>query len=208
MPLTLYLSTALAAFVSILTPGPGMLALFTAVAIGGHREGLRFFAGEIAGDAFWSTLALAAILGVSSVGPRISAALGLCCGLYLMSMGWRALTWKADRQDRPVQQAGSLRTGLILGVTNPKSYPVFVALFGAILSQFGTQLNWSLLPALVLSTAFGFVVADAVLLLIAGLPQIRTRFLHHRQFVQRVIGLVFLAFGGKFASDGLRSLSG
>ena len=42
-----------------------MLALFTTVAIGGRREGLRFFGGEIAGDVFWSALALAAILGVS-----------------------------------------------------------------------------------------------------------------------------------------------
>lgn len=91
-----------------------MLALFTTVAIGGRREGLRFFGGEIAGDVFWSTLALAAILGVSSIGPRISAGLGLCCGLYLVSMGWRALTWKADGRARPAQSTNSLRTGLIL----------------------------------------------------------------------------------------------
>jgi threonine/homoserine/homoserine lactone efflux protein len=207
MLLTLLLSTALAAFVSILTPGPGMLALFTTVAIGGRREGLRFFGGEIAGDVFWSTLALAAILGVSSIGPRISAGLGLCCGLYLVSMGWRALTWKADGRARPAQSTNSLRTGLILGVTNPKSYPVFITLFGAVFSQFGTQLSWSLLPPLVLSAALGFVVADALLLLIAGLPLIRTRFMRYQRFVHRGIGLAFLVFGGKLASDGLRDLT-
>ena len=124
-----------------------------------------------------------------------------------MGMGWRALTWKPDRQDKPVQQGSSLRTGLILGVANPKSYPVFVALFGAVLSQFGQQLSWSLLPALLLCAAVGFVAADAFLLLIAGLPLVRTRFLRHRRLVQRGIGLVFLVFGGKLASDGFRDLS-
>jgi threonine/homoserine/homoserine lactone efflux protein len=84
---------------------------------------------------------------------------------------------------------------------------VFIALFGAVLSQFGTQLSWSLLPPLVLSAALGFVVADALLLLIAGLPLIRTRFMRHRRFVHRGIGLAFLVFGGKLASDGSRDLT-
>jgi threonine/homoserine/homoserine lactone efflux protein len=122
-------------------------------------------------------------------------------------MGWRALTWKADGRARPAQSTNSLRTGLILGVTNPKSYPVFIALFGAVFSQFGTQLSWSLLPPLVLSAALGFVVADALLLLIAGLPLIRTRFMRYQRFVHRGIGLAFLVFGGKLASDGLRDLT-
>lgn len=104
-------------------------------------------------------------------------------------------------------QGSSLRTGLILGVANPKSYPVFVALFGTILSQFGQQLSWSLLPALLLCAAIGFVAADASLLLIAAFPLVRTCFLRHRRLVQRGIGLVFLVFGGKLASDGFRDLS-
>jgi threonine/homoserine/homoserine lactone efflux protein len=204
MPLTLHLSTALAAFLSILTPGPGMLALFTTVAIGGRRQGLRFFAGEIAGDVLWSTLALAAILGVSSVGPRISAVLSLCCGLYLIRMGWRALTWKTDLQGPPVQPASSLRAGLIMGVTNPKSYPAYVALFGG-LSQFGMQLSWLLLPSLVMSAVVGFLVADTLLLLIGGLPLIRV--LSCVTAGLSGIGLAFLAFGGKLTSDGLRDLT-
>jgi threonine/homoserine/homoserine lactone efflux protein len=207
MLLALHLSTALAAFVSILTPGPGMLALCMTVAVGGRRQGLRFIAGEIAGDVLWSTLALAAILGVSSIGPRVFSVLSVACGLYLIWMGWRALTAKADGQGQPLQSASSLRTGLILGITNPKSYPVYVALFGTALGQFGEHLSWSLLPPLVLSAVAGFIAADALLLLVAGLPLIRTRLLRHYRLVRRGAGLVFLAFGGKLAWDGIGELA-
>jgi threonine/homoserine/homoserine lactone efflux protein len=207
MLLVLHLGTALAAFVSILTPGPGMLALCMTVAVGGRRQGLRFVAGEIAGDVLWSTLALAAILGVSSIGPQVFSALGVCCGLYLVWMGWRALTARVDDAGQPVRSTSSLRTGLILGVTNPKSYPVYVALFGAALGHFGQDLTWSLLPLLVLSAVAGFIAADALLLLVAGLPLIRTRLLRHRRLVQRGVGLAFLAFGGKLAWDGVCDLA-
>lgn len=207
MLLTLHLSTALAAFVAILTPGPGMLALFAIVATGGRREGLRFFAGEITGDVLWSALALAAILGASSIGPSVFAGLGLCSGLYLIIMGWRALISAPGHCGKAAASGRALRTGLILGVTNPKSYPVYVALFGAILSQFGQQLRWPLLPSLVLSAIIGFVMADGILLLVAGLPLIRRVFLRHGRAIQRGIGLAFLAFGGKLTSDSLRDLA-
>lgn len=203
---TLYLATACAGMVYILTPGPGMLALMTTVAGDGRQEGIRFLIGDLVGDALWAILGLASILGLSSVGPKVSALLGVFCGTYLIILGARALL--KPSQDRSVGRQGprSFRAGLILGLTNPKSYPVFVALFGAALSHFGRQLDWTLLPGLMLSAGIGFLIADAALLLIAGLPAVRVRFLRYRRAITRGIGVVFLVFGAKLTVGSVRQL--
>ena len=87
------------------------------------------------------------------------------------------------RKDAPPRTIGARRplaTGLAFGLTNPKSYPVALAMFSAIVAPYvgaasprATRRNCS-------RAAFaGFLAADATLIFAAGLPAVRRFFLAH-----------------------------
>ncbi len=77
----LYVMTALAGALYVLSPGPAFLALFALSAAHGRPAGARFASGHLIGDVFWGTLAFAAIIGVSQLGPTLFDILGIACGL-------------------------------------------------------------------------------------------------------------------------------
>ena len=94
--LSLLFATFLAGFIYTIAPGPAFLALFTLGAAKGRRPGAWFMTGHLVGDVTWSVAALAAIVGVSQIGPMLFDILGICCGVYLIYMGVRAITTRKD----------------------------------------------------------------------------------------------------------------
>ena len=203
----LFLGTAAAGVIYILTPGPGMIALFTTVASSGRRHGVRYLAGELIGDVVWSSLGLAAVLGLSAIGPTLFGLLGVACGTYLTFLGWKALTYRLDDDGSSIGGARPFRTGLVLGFTNPKSYPVFVTLFAAVIARYGANTSWSVAPGLIASAVGGFLLADVLQIGIAGLPTVRRAFLRHRRLISRFVGMVFVAFGVRLTYDSVRDLT-
>jgi len=89
--LPLLFATFLAGFIYTISPGPAFLALFSLGAARGRVAGGWFMTGHLIGDVAWSMLALAAIVGVSQVGPTLFDCLGIACGLYLIYLGMRAV---------------------------------------------------------------------------------------------------------------------
>ena len=71
------------------------------------------------------------------------------CGVYLCWLGYRAVTAKRlqDWIDDFVPRE-PLRRGLAFGLSNPKAYPVAVAMFTALLAEHAAALDWTALPAL------------------------------------------------------------
>ena len=89
----------------------------------------------------WGALAVAAIVGADRLGPTLFELLGLGCGLYLIYLGARAVT---TRKDAPPQAIGAnrpLATGMAFGLTNPKAYPVALAMFSAIVAPYISALK-------------------------------------------------------------------
>src|SRR3546814_5522372 len=161
MPLTLYLAAALAGAAYTLTPGPAFLALLGIGAGQGRRAGVKFLAGHFAGDIVWGALALVAIIGSASLGTFVFDLLGLACGLYLLLLGWRAVTVKRRADGNlSTEVAQPLRRGLAFGLTNPKSYAVAIAMFTALLASQSAELGWSNLPPLLGAACAGFIVGD------------------------------------------------
>jgi threonine/homoserine/homoserine lactone efflux protein len=193
---SLYLAAALAGAAYTLTPGPAFLALLGIGAGQGRPAGIRFLAGHFAGDIVWGTLALVAIIGSASLGTLVFDILGLACGLYLLLLGWRAVTVRR-REDGALSTAVTqpLRRGLAFGLTNPKSYPVAVAMFTALLASHSAQLDWSSLPPLLAAACIGFLGADVILVGVIGAAPVRRLYRRHELWVTRISGAIFLGFG-------------
>ena len=182
-------------------PGPAFLALFTLAAARGRRSGAWFVGGHLIGDVVWGALAVAAIVGASRLGPRLFEALGVVCGLYLIYLGWRAVMTQKDATPRPVGVERPLAAGMAFGLTNPKSYPVSLALFSAIVAPYIGALKAADAPQMFLAAFLGFLLADATLIFTAGLPAVRKFFLTHGVAVTRIVGVIFIVFGVRSIAD-------
>src|SRR5208337_3112087 len=95
-------ATLAAAYLYVVTPGPAFLALFTLAASRGRVSGAWFITGHLVGDVTWGALAVAAIVGANRIGPAVFELLGFVCGLYLIYLGFRAVTTRKDSKPRTI----------------------------------------------------------------------------------------------------------
>ena len=207
MDTKILLASGLAAYLYVIAPGPAFLALFTLSATKGRARGAKFICGHLVGDVTWGALAVAAIVGANRLGPTLFDVLGLVCGAYLIYLGARALTTRKDAPPRAIGAERPLLTGVIFGLTNPKSYPVALAMFSAIVAPYVSKLSLADAPRLMGAAFLGFLLADATLIFAAGLGPVRRFFLAHGLIVTRVVGALFIAFGARSiydAASGLR----
>lgn len=195
------IASSVAAYLYVVSPGPAFLALFTLSAAKGRASGARFICGHLVGDVAWGALAVAAIIGANRLGATLFEALGFGCGLYLVYLGCRAVTTRKDAPPRAIGERRPLMTGLAFGLTNPKAYPVALAMFSAIVAPYVDRLGMADAPQLLVAAFAGFLAADATLIFAAGLPAVRRFFLTHGVIVTRVVGVVFIAFGAKSIFD-------
>jgi threonine efflux protein len=195
METSLLLASGLAGAAYAITPGPAVLALFGIGATQGRGAGARFLCGHFVGDLAWCALALVAIIGAQAIGSTLFDILGLMCGGYLFWLGWRSIRVRRTA-------AGTLDTavgrpmlrGLTFGLTNPKSYPVAVATFTALLAGHAAALSWASLPALLAAASVGFLAAYVVLIAIIGAAAVRRLYRRHELWITRASGVMFIGF--------------
>jgi threonine/homoserine/homoserine lactone efflux protein len=201
-----FAATSFAGFIYAVTPGPAFLAVFALAARHGREAGARFLFGHLAGDLLWGGLALAAIVGVNEIGPRLFDALGIGCGLYLIYLGARAVLSRDKATTTVVGSLNPIRAGLVFGLTNPKAYPVSLAVFTALTVRYAGEISLGTAPMLMAASVVGFLVGYVVILFWAGLPVVRRFFLTHGRAVTRVVGVTFILFGMKSIADAGRSI--
>jgi threonine efflux protein len=192
----LLLASAVSGAAYTLAPGPAFLALLGIGASQGRREGAFFLGGLFVGDVLWASLSLAAILGARSFGTAVFDILGLGCGIYLGWLGIRAVTARVS-EDGVVEGAARrpVLRGLAFGLSNPKAYPVAIAMFTALLADHAGSLGWDAFPPLLGAACAGFIGADLVLLGLVGAGPVRRFYRRHALWVTRVSGVIFLGFG-------------
>jgi len=197
-------ATAVAAgVVYVVTPGPATLAVLALTAAHGRKRGLAFFLGHGVGDATWSILALAALMGASRLGPDLFRALGLACGLYLVWLGIRALRSHASGDGGPIGGDHPIRTGVTFGLTNPKAYPFSLAMYGALSVGQGADLDFATAASLFAATSLGMAIGAFVTVAWSGLPTVGRLFLRFRTPLTRAVGLLFVLFGARTAWNAL-----
>ena len=179
-----------------LAPGPAFLALLGIGASRGRRAGALFLCGHFVGDVLWAALSLTAIIGAREIGPLFFDVLGLVCGIYLCWLAVRSATAKQGADGKvTTQPRRPLLRGLAFGLSNPKAYPVAVAMFTALLARYANALDWSAFAPLLAAACVGFVVADVVLVSVIGAGVVRRFYRRHALWVTRVSGVLFLGFG-------------
>jgi len=128
----------LASFVLIVVPGPGVLFVVGRALSHGRRTASATAAGHAAGN---YVVAACVAVGLGTILQRsaeVFLAVKLIGALYLVILGVQAIRHRKSLATAMSASAGpsdgwrALRDGLVVGVTNPKSY----ILFGAILPQF------------------------------------------------------------------------
>jgi threonine/homoserine/homoserine lactone efflux protein len=192
----LLLASALSGAAYTLAPGPAFLALLGIGASRGRRAGALFLCGHFVGDVLWAALSLTAIIGARSIGSLIFDVLGLVCGVYLCWLGVRSATAMRGADGAvTTEPRRPLLRGLAFGLSNPKAYPVAVAMFTALLARYASALDWGAFVPLLLAACFGFVVADGVLVTVIGARVVRRFYRRHALWVTRVSGVLFLGFG-------------
>ncbi len=192
----LLVNAAFAGAAYTITPGPAFLALLGIGAGRGRRAGALFLAGHFVGDITWATLSLISIIGAKTAGTTIFHILGFICGIYLCWLGIKAITARQTGDGSTTATARNpLRQGLVFGASNPKAYPVAVAIFTALLAEHSAALDWTSLPPLLIASSAGSVMADIVLIAIIGGGPVRRWYQRHALTVTRVSGVIFVGFG-------------
>lgn len=190
-------SAALAGALVVLTPGPGVLAVLGIGAAQGRRAGAGFLFGHLAGDLLWAILALVALVWASLLSPDFFRVLAMACALYLGWLGLRALLVKREALG---SAGGALRVerpwirGLLFGLSNPKSYPVTLSIFAALLGGSLDKLTPGNAPLLLAACFVGFFLADLILIWLVGLAALRALYRRHELWVLRGTGLMFIGF--------------
>jgi threonine/homoserine/homoserine lactone efflux protein len=193
---SILLSAAAAGATYTLIPGPAFLALLGIGASRGRRAGAGFMIGHFAGDILWASLSLVAIIGAHSISRGFFDALGLVCGAYLCWLGLSALRTKRDAAGRlTAEPKRPLLRGLTFGLTNPKGYPVAIAMFTALLSSSADTLSWASFAPLLGAACVGFVLADIVLITFVGAAFVRRLYRRYDVWIARASGLIFIGFG-------------
>jgi threonine/homoserine/homoserine lactone efflux protein len=132
------LGFAVASFVLIVVPGPGVLFVVGRALAHGRRTAITTAAGHAAGN---YAVAACVALGLGTLLQRSAqafVAVKLAGAVYLIWLGVQAVRRRGElasaMSDVVPARAGwlALRDGFVVGVTNPKAF----ILFGAILPQF------------------------------------------------------------------------
>jgi threonine/homoserine/homoserine lactone efflux protein len=195
MEASILMAAAMAGAIVVLTPGPAVLALLGIGAAQGRRAGAGFLIGHLVGDTLWAMLALTALIWARVIAPVVFQTLAVICGAYLLYLGVRAVL---VRRDATGQVSTSVRRplhrGLMFGITNPKSYPVTLSVFTALLAGNLESLTAANAPLLLGAVFVGFLVADAILIWLVGTPPLRRLYRAGEIWIVRATGVMFIGF--------------
>ncbi len=192
-----FLALALAHFVALLSPGPDFFLLMGFAA----RHRLRGSAGLCVGIALGNGLyILLVIVGASALRQYtlLFNAIELLGGLYLLWIGWhllhsraRTLTLDNAEPERPGWRR-QLLLGLGSAVLNPKNALFYLALMTALLGPNVTLLQQSVSGIWMVTVVLAW---DLAVVSFIALPAVQRRLSDHIWKMERVAGVVLIAFG-------------
>jgi threonine/homoserine/homoserine lactone efflux protein len=150
----------LASLVLIVIPGPGVLFVVGRALAHGRRTAVATACGHAAGN---YVVAACVAVGLGSLLQRsasVFVVVKLAGALYLVWLGVQAVRHRKSLAEafaatgEPRQGWRALRDGVVVGVTNPKSY----ILFGAVLPQFVNRAAGNVPGQMLLLSVFSVVI--------------------------------------------------
>jgi threonine/homoserine/homoserine lactone efflux protein len=190
--------------VTVLSPGPNLLATLHATARGGARAGVATAAGIGLGTTIWSGGSLLGLAALFEAFAWTYTAVKIAGATYLVIVGLRLLLQRrrvateGARRDAPVV---GLRRAFLFGMAtdlaNPKAAAFFASLFAVSVPAGASFAFQAGICALVVAIAAGWY---AVAALIFARPRVATAYARMRGVIERVTGALFIAAGLRLAA--------
>lgn len=185
--------------VSILSPGPNILAIMgTSMAVG-RGSGLALALGVATGSMIWATLTALGLTAVIASFAVLLTAIKIVGGLFLLWLAYKAFKSAASAHDIEAQAAdqhaslsGYFLKGLTVQMTNPKAALAWVAIISLGLKA-GAP-TWVAVVIVVGTTVFSLICHVLYALVFSTPPMVRI-YARARRWVQATLGVLF-AFAG------------
>ena len=185
-----------------ISPGPDFIAV-TSNALADRRRGLGVAVGVVIACTIWATLAMFGLgLLLTRVAPLYEA-VRLGGAAYLLYLGVKMLLG-ARRPAADVQVAATrnargsaVRTGLMVGMTNPKSAAFFGSLFVTILPADSPLLIQGAAVAIVTVIALGWF---CLLALLFSVSRVRSTYATLRRPIDALTGTILIGLGLRLAT--------
>ena len=138
------LGFTLASLVLIVIPGPGVLFVVGRALAHGRRTALATACGHAAGNYVVAACVAVGLGAILQRSATVFIVVKIVGAGYLVWLGIRAIRHRKSLADafaavaEPREGWRALRDGVVVGITNPKSY----ILFGAVLPQFVNRGGW------------------------------------------------------------------
>ena len=153
---------AVAYFVAVASPGPGVAALVARVLARGPRGVGAFIGGYVAGDLVWFAVAATGLAVVAHTLGWLFAAIRYAGAAYLLYLAWKAWHAPAEVRGATVADEGAPRlflAGLALTLGNPKVILFFLALLPTLVDLARLDLATALELAALMAAILGGTLA-------------------------------------------------
>ena len=190
----LYFNLFLAGFLMLLTPGPVFVANIALISQEGRLKGLQLMSGAIIGDILWLFLTCLFIIETNRLPETLFNIFAVICGIYILYLAYRIYQGGKHEHKARIFKRPFI-DGLMLGIFNPKSYPVFVALFSALVLDFISQMTWVDFPAIFFFSLLGFIAAYALVLITAGFKAVKDFYSKNFKHFSYLFAAIFVYFG-------------
>ena len=190
----LYLSLFVAAVIYIITPGPVFLAIITLVSDRGRFEGLKLISGAIFGCMVWLFLTCLFFIEANRLPYWFFDFLAISCALYLFFLAYRMFMRAKDIAKNKIFER-PFRDGLIIGFLNPKSYPVMISVFSALVFSNIENMSWGDFPSIFLFAVMGFAAGYLFVVYTAGIKIIKNFYKEHIKSLSYAFSGIFAYFG-------------
>ena len=194
------ITTGLAFFAVVASPGPAILSLVTIAMNNGRKPSLVYGLGLSSGLIFWGLVAAGGMGALLQSSIYLLMTLRIFAGVYLLwlaYLSWEASVDKEDSLEGIVIHGRSSKSwflkGLLLNASNPKALFAWMAVLSVGLDQHGDTV--SLVATLVVCIAVGLSVNASFSLLFSvnGVMSWYKKFSH---WIERMASAIFTLAGG------------
>ena len=193
---------------ALMLPGPDFVAVVRSSVTQGAKAGVQTSAGVAVGLSFYATLSLLGLSAILIEYQWLAWLVRILGGCYLAYLGVTLLFAKpvaassTEPQSKP--KGNPVLFGLLVSLTNPKAIVLFTSVFATAVT--------SAMPFWVMGLMIGLVMASTfvwytLVSLFMSSPAVTARLRNAQHWVERAVGVCFIAIGGKILADSRNPIS-
>ena len=194
---------------SIMSPGPNVLAIMGTSMSVGRREGLSLGLGVATGSFCWAMLTATGLSAILASFAVALTAIKIVGGLYLLWLSYKAFRSAAAIHDitattltnAPMTTIGYWRRGFTIQMTNPKAALAWIAIIS--LGLQADAPHWVAVVIVVGTTILSIAIHAVYALAFSSAPMVRLYGLARRP-IQAALGAFFAFAGIKLLSSRLQ----